>query len=261
MIDWNILGIDPTDNIKEIKKAYASKAKEYHPEECPEEFERLHSSYKEALAFAKSAGKSSVSGKNAPLESLVTEEENEVSENEHSFDFSQIKVSDEQSADYAEAKKDDEVSFDFKDEMDNYHREHDGAVIEKTQKIIESADKIICDNSGVDKYDLWKSLFDTEDFKAVKNEKIFVDIFSQSLINRRLGFDSIKAIDEEFSLERLSGEIDRGVYDPLCDVMFEHRSRIQKIKNDRKRKITQAILSIAAAAVFVLKILHRSGLF
>lgn len=260
MIDWNILGIDPTDNIKEIKKAYASKAKEYHPEECPEEFERLHSSYKEALAFAKAARKSSAPGMNIPPVSPFAEERKET-ESEKGFDFSKIETTPQQSFDYSQPVEDNEVSFDFNDEMDNYHREHDGAVIEKTQKIIESADKIICDNSGVDKYDLWKSLFDTEDFKSVKNEKIFVDIFSQSLINRRLGDDSIKAIDEEFSLERITAEVDRGIYDPLCDVMYVHRSRVQKIKNDRKRKITQAILSIAAAAVFVLKILHRSGLF
>lgn len=50
---WKILGIEPTHDIKIIKKAYASLAKKYNPEEHPEEFQKIHSAYKSACACAK----------------------------------------------------------------------------------------------------------------------------------------------------------------------------------------------------------------
>ncbi len=50
---WNILEIEPTNDIKIIKSAYAKKAKEKHPEEYPEEFQELQAAYKAGLAYAK----------------------------------------------------------------------------------------------------------------------------------------------------------------------------------------------------------------
>ena len=38
---WEILGIEPTKDKKEIKKAYARLLKQYHPEENPEEFKQI----------------------------------------------------------------------------------------------------------------------------------------------------------------------------------------------------------------------------
>lgn len=50
---FEILGIARTDEIKKIKKAYAAKTKEFHPEENPEEFQVLHDAYEEAAAWAR----------------------------------------------------------------------------------------------------------------------------------------------------------------------------------------------------------------
>lgn len=52
---WEILGINPTKNIKEIKVAYAHQAKKWHPEEYPEEFQKLQRAYKMALQMAESS--------------------------------------------------------------------------------------------------------------------------------------------------------------------------------------------------------------
>ncbi len=51
---WEILGISPTADVVRIKKAYADRAKTWHPEEHPEEFKRLRCAYQEALKQAKS---------------------------------------------------------------------------------------------------------------------------------------------------------------------------------------------------------------
>jgi len=51
---WELLGIEPTEDISKIKSAYAKQAKQYHPEEHPEEFKALQSAYKLAVGLAKS---------------------------------------------------------------------------------------------------------------------------------------------------------------------------------------------------------------
>ena len=50
---WEILGISPTTDIKEIKSAYARLAKQYNPEEKPEEFKRIFDAYKAACEYAR----------------------------------------------------------------------------------------------------------------------------------------------------------------------------------------------------------------
>lgn len=45
---FTVLGIEPTTEKKTIKRAYAAKSREFHPEEHPEEFQRIHDAYEEA---------------------------------------------------------------------------------------------------------------------------------------------------------------------------------------------------------------------
>ena len=46
---WEILDLEPGATKKEIKRQYAKLSKECHPEEKPEEFERLHQAYRTAM--------------------------------------------------------------------------------------------------------------------------------------------------------------------------------------------------------------------
>lgn len=46
---WDIFGIAPTKDKKEIKKAYARLLKQYHPEENPEEFKQIQAAYQQCL--------------------------------------------------------------------------------------------------------------------------------------------------------------------------------------------------------------------
>nr|WP_086938478.1 J domain-containing protein [Thaumasiovibrio occultus] len=47
---WHILGISPTDNEDEIKRAYRAQLKHHHPEDDPEGFQQLKQAYDQALA-------------------------------------------------------------------------------------------------------------------------------------------------------------------------------------------------------------------
>lgn len=42
---YRILGLEPGSSFEEIKEAYAALSKQYHPEENPEEFQRIHEAY------------------------------------------------------------------------------------------------------------------------------------------------------------------------------------------------------------------------
>lgn len=46
---WEVLGIEPTSDKNEIKKAYARLLKQYHPEENPEEFKQIQAAYQQCL--------------------------------------------------------------------------------------------------------------------------------------------------------------------------------------------------------------------
>lgn len=49
---WKILGIEPTVDKRAIRRAYAAKTRQTHPEEKPEEFRRLYEAYQAALGYA-----------------------------------------------------------------------------------------------------------------------------------------------------------------------------------------------------------------
>lgn len=53
---WKILGIEPTDNKREVRSAYAAKSKQCHMEENPEEFARLNQAYQDALKYVSAHG-------------------------------------------------------------------------------------------------------------------------------------------------------------------------------------------------------------
>ena len=46
---WELLGIEPTDDKKIIRRAYAEQSRLHHPEEEPEYFTALNQAYKAAL--------------------------------------------------------------------------------------------------------------------------------------------------------------------------------------------------------------------
>jgi hypothetical protein len=52
MTPFSILQIEPTDDSRAIKRAYAKQLKQHRPDEDPDGFQRLHQAYKQALAMA-----------------------------------------------------------------------------------------------------------------------------------------------------------------------------------------------------------------
>ncbi|MBY6189850.1 RDD family protein [Microbulbifer agarilyticus] len=73
MNPWVILGIEPCDDPRAVKRAYAVKLKQNRPDDNPEAFQQLHSAYKQALKVAQTRARSRQTGE-APPESVVRPE-------------------------------------------------------------------------------------------------------------------------------------------------------------------------------------------
>lgn len=54
---WETLGLEPTDDLRAVRRAYAAKTLHCHPEEDPEGFRRLHEAYAAALTLARGMGR------------------------------------------------------------------------------------------------------------------------------------------------------------------------------------------------------------
>lgn len=50
---WEILGVEPTDGLKAVRKAYSQLVKEYHPEDDPEMYQQVFEAYQEAQSYLK----------------------------------------------------------------------------------------------------------------------------------------------------------------------------------------------------------------
>ena len=63
---WDILQIEETTDQGKIRRAYAARCRELHPEEKPQEFQALYCAYQAALQYASSVGKGPARGGRAP---------------------------------------------------------------------------------------------------------------------------------------------------------------------------------------------------
>lgn len=79
---WEVLGIEPTKDKKEIKKAYARLLKQYHPEENPEEFKQIQAAYQQCLHLDQEiesvSYKQEERTKNMEVEPISIREEDEI---------------------------------------------------------------------------------------------------------------------------------------------------------------------------------------
>ena len=143
---WDILGIEPTNNVKEIRKRYAELVKEYHPEEHPEEYQQILEAYQLAMAYARKSKVSSSSeevtekpGKKdtrfekegvLPFDKLATSKPfqtkaEDQSELARSLDFSSLFFeSQEEQEEFSEASSASELDF-------NAYKQFDRSVIEE----------------------------------------------------------------------------------------------------------------------------------
>ena len=138
MTIWEELGISRTNDMRQIKKAYAEKSKLVHPEEHPEAFRRLHEAYREAVNIARfqsnavkfqdNSEKSTLSeqldfSKTETLKALENDEPSEI-------DFNQVYQ------EHSNAQPRLENEFDFDGVIKRNDLKHNNEIMEKTEIIM-----------------------------------------------------------------------------------------------------------------------------
>lgn len=254
---WDELGISPTKNAREIKKAYAAKSKLVHPEEHPEQFQKLHEAYKAALNIANSAASFS-----PPAERETGKQSNTpIQKREDSFDFSKKEKEDsaeketeprrEKSFDFTKISKENEpkekitpeAQFDFSDAIQRNSLRHDNEIMEKTERVIQNANALyMCKLK--DKQEDWLKVFDKNAVDEIKYEPIFLEELYRFLSSHKMNDYLVKAL---FLLYDIGNEnfdyLDKGRFEDIYKLIAKESLKIDDALNNRIKLCAIAIIA------------------
>lgn len=252
---WKILGISPTKDLGEIKKAYAAKSKEVHPEEHPEEFKQLHDAYLSAVKYAKRSSEENV----RPFSFAVSETEPQ----SRFFNIQEVQkdINDEDkkngigfSEDNQDNSRNSADYIDFRKAIFIADERHKNEVLEKTEIIMKEINQQYNHRVMLGSKDSWLTLFRLERVQELKTEKIFIDELCVFLKTHKNYANITDAIYEAFSLRLLMGEQDKGIYTELCDIIFHQR--VEHEMRDENKKNLAAYLLIGAVIIYCFAMIY-----
>ncbi len=144
---WEILGIEPTTDLKTIKKAYAKLVKQYNPEEHPEEFQRIYAAYKRACICAKAADSQNEAAAKKKSEEKPTDRsvENDTANEILHFDFSTVDI--------------------FTD--------YDLPIEKRFEKMLDNIHNLLIDDERKDSITQWLWIFQKDDFELLSDSADF----------------------------------------------------------------------------------------
>lgn len=253
MIDWNLLGIEPTDDISAIKRAYALKSKEYHPEEQPEKFRQLHSSYKEAVSLARKRGKTS----SVPPQSKVPTKSKSNIPTESDFE---IPV-DSANQNSAKTAPDFESSpDDIFDKIDAEVKKQNSEYIVGINRLLKMIDIAFSQKNILKISYAVNEIKDSEDFKKYKDDRRFLKALCDYLNSKNY---TLKTLAFLYNLYDIDGESNggSGKYDELAEIINEQAQIESSGKIKRRNKIIKAAAITVSAAVIILRLLISNDVF
>ena len=190
---FTVLGIEPTTEKKKIKKAYAAKSREFHPEEHPEEFQRIHDAYEEALAWAERNVESEVEQQMPEeprqMEMGAAEQENPV----HSDEDSEESFREEEAGEPPVQLEEDSRTWDsdwdrqFQNMADASERQ--GADDREIRKIMEQCISLYLNEKERNKLYHWKDILEEPAYREYFRTKTFVESWYHFLDTHRM-FDA-----------------------------------------------------------------------
>lgn len=163
---WNILEIKPTSDQRVIKKAYAKRSREVHPEEKPEEFSRLYEAYKSALAVAKYTeqlvGKENMQADDEPGQSQMP--------------LAQTPPQSQLPPQEPSEEKKEETSDVF-----NYFREKQEIVRKKVKEFQRQWDEIIREYQSPSAVERWAAYLKSQDFQEIRRNPQVLELLLQKI--------------------------------------------------------------------------------
>lgn len=267
---WKTLGINPTNEARAIKKAYAAKSKEVHPEEHPEEFMLLHEAYKQALAIAKNKRANTVvnqtddDNKSKPVYQCEESEfdfsssgyekqmnSNGEPEENDTLNFSAVKKHTESE----DKEHQSENGFDFDKAIFIAEQKRKNELFEKTDEIIKQLESLYNQKYQIASKEKWMEIFTSPLAQSLSGEPEFINELCMFLKTHTVYENLEEAIYDAFSLSDCLGFADKGIYGELCDIIYPVRANAVK-RAEAKNKLNR-ILKIAAllfAAIIIVVI-------
>lgn len=268
---WEELGIERTDNAREIKRAYAAKLKLVHPEEHPEEFQKLHEAYKSALDIAKNQA-------NMPKRQAVPvvekREKPSVADNaEATIDFNFIKETADETAN--EDSREKPISFDFKNKKnktEETEREnsaakrenlydfdgaikrntlrHDNEVMEKAEIVLKKAADLYNKKLFSSKQD-WMDIFSSDAVEEIRYEPIFLKELCRFLKTHKIYENISNAVYDAFYLEVIDCK-GADELEELYNIISRKRAEAYiRLENKIKLVLMSACFLIAALILLI----------
>lgn len=258
---WKILGIEKTDDKRAIKKAYAMKARELHPEEHPEEFRELHEAYEYALRYANNAPKSRIE---APAEKPKEETDifdsldeyepeapveihEEVSESDL-FDS----ITEAAAAAPAEEteQRQEELKIDFDEILEQDAISYFEKVVALTQKSLDELEKLYKKKKR--KFKAWNEVCKSDYFCEAGLHPYFIDNITKFVKERTdLPKNCYAALYDVYKFGELKTRADKGYLTELYEI-FEQRNMLKAKKSSAMPAvwggIATAILATARIA-------------
>ncbi len=175
---WEILGIEPTTDKRQIKKAYAARSKEIHPEERQEEFMQLYAAYQAALQYAQRGRRYQSDGRSGP----ATEDERNVYGGKGQAESGAEKDSTGREAAGRTKWEENELSSYFENRAEE-RNEKIAFFMERWENV-----KSMCRDPEERRW--WKDYLESEDFQDIKWHPALVEFLGEDM-ERQLSDDYV----------------------------------------------------------------------
>lgn len=243
---FEILGIEPTEDKKTIKKAYASLVKKYHPEEDMQKWQEIYEAYQRALEWAE--GRNYLT-KTATVPVHPSEEDTEKTlwqQNSSPAKENILPGKQEVSANASHEKEQDETElnelFDNLEELSTAIKEEKN---EQEKQKLEKALAILDHMNLFPElvYEDWEELLSKEEYRHAVSQSAFLDKWSELLVKRSIDKRLYQLMDEKLkSIVQYQADSEQtvkkeGLIDPVQLTGIRIRAAYDRYREKRKKEI------------------------
>ncbi|MBQ0013965.1 MAG: J domain-containing protein [Oscillospiraceae bacterium] len=255
---WDILGIKPTDNLREIKRAYATKSREVHPEEHPEEFSKLHEAYEQATNFAKSKLVPPV----APPQPQPDTSEVEVEEEDDLVERVETATVEEQgyadSTDWrAPVNEEDEGYINFDEIFQKSDIENNREVVRCSNLVFEKFREFVAAGEKSDK--AWTSVFKSMELGFAASSPYFLAKMTDFVReNEKLPKCFYRELSVLYRLDAIATRERQGIFEELIAIVAERKMVVTPESQAKANKVEAWAYLIFGIVFIVLQIAARN---